>query len=192
MKNYLFMSPLLNLIARHQFFNRAIAISLRAAAVLIVLVSLVSLFQASKIIFNLPATGILGGILFQLFYIAAIYAVAHAFIIRADDIKNLPGSEFNTITLLSVLLQLIGEAYAAFVSLIAVGGGFFIWFTAKGMDKLLSPVPKFLPNFGDASFLGGIQFMIGGIFVAIVALVLSYFLSEVMVLLARVAKNSRA
>jgi hypothetical protein len=192
MKNYFFISPLLNLIARHQFFNRAIAISLRAAAVLIVLVSLVSFFQASKVIFNLPATGILGGILFQLIYIAAIYAVVHIFIIRADDIKNLPGSEFNTITLLSVLLQLIGEAYAAFVSLIAVGGGIFIWFTTEGIDKLLSPVPRFLPNFGDASFLGGIQFIIGGIFVAIVALVLSYCLSELMILLARVAKNSRA
>ncbi len=192
MKDYLFIPHLLNLIARPRFFNRAVAISVRAAAAVIVLVGLVPFFQASKIIFNLPASGILGGILFQLFYIVAIYSVVHAFIIRADDIENLPGSEFNTITLMSVLLQLIGEAYAAFVSLIAVGGGIFIWFTAKGIDKLLSPVPKFLPNFGDASFMGGIQFMIGGIFVAIVVLVLFYFLSELMILLVRVAKNSRA
>src|SRR6266849_3373784 len=102
MKDYLFIPHLLNLIARPRFFNRAVAISVRAAAAVIVLVGLVPFFQASKIIFNLPA------------------------------------SEFNTITLLSVLLQLIGEAYAAFVSLIAIGGGIFIWFTAKGIDKLLS------------------------------------------------------
>src|SRR3954466_10841862 len=125
MKDYLFVPHLLNLIARPRFFNRALAISLRAAAALILLVSLVSFFHASKIIFNLPAAGILGGILFQLFYIVAVYTVVHIFIIRADDIDNLPGSEFNTITLLSILLQLIGEAYAAFVSLIALGGGIF-------------------------------------------------------------------
>jgi hypothetical protein len=192
MKDYLFVPHLLNLIARPKFFNRAIAISLRVAAALTVLVSLVSFFHASKVIFNLSPTGILGGILFQLFYIVAVYTVAHAIIIRADDIENLPGSEFNTITLMSVLLQLIGEAYAAFVSLLAVGGGIFIWFTARSIDKLLFPVPRFLPAFGDASFIGGIQFMIGGVFAAIVALVLFYFLSELMILLARIAKNNRA
>ncbi len=190
MKNYFFMTQLLNLLAHHRFFNRSIALSLRVAAGFIVFMGLVSFFQVSRIIFALPASGIFGGILFQFAFIGAIYAVVHVFIIRADDIESLPGSEFNTITLMAVLLQLAGEAYAAFASLVAVGGGLFIWFSARGVDKIFSQAAKFLPNFGNTGFIGGVEFMLGGIFVATIVLVLSYFSSELMILLARIAKNS--
>ena len=49
-------------------------------------------------------------------------------------------------------------------------------------------MPVFLPAFGDTTFMGGIEFMVGGVLIAIVLLLVFYALSEITELLARLAK----
>ena len=71
------------------FFSRTVAIVLRVVAALFVLFCLATFFKAGKLIFELPANGILGGVLFEIFFILAAYAVAHVLLIRARDIDNL-------------------------------------------------------------------------------------------------------
>ena len=91
-----------------------------------------------------------------------------------------------------VLLKLIGEVYASFVGFVAVGGGLFVWFTNLGLGKILNPIVRalFPTARDDPSFMGGIEFMLSGVLVAIGVLVVSYILSEVFVLLARFARNA--
>ncbi len=91
---YLFMKPLLGKLGEGAFFCRLIAHALRATAALIVLFSLVTFFEAGKLIFQLPAQGILGRVLFELFFVLAIYAVVHVFLIRARDIEQIQAGEF--------------------------------------------------------------------------------------------------
>lgn len=178
MKNLYFMQVALNWLAEPRHFNRLFAITLRAVAVLVVPASLVAFFKAGKVIFNLPASGILGGILFQLFFIAAIYGVVHGLFIRARNIDALPGGDYNMFPLAAVVTRAAGEAFAVFVALVTIGGGIFVWFTGRGVNTILTPLPGFLPVFGDTTFMGGIQFMVGGVLSAILVLGLAYLAAE--------------
>lgn len=173
MENYLFMRTVLDWLAQPRRFNRLLAFTLRTLAALIVPFSLVAFFKAGKVIFDLPASGILGGIFFQLSFVVAIYCVVHGLFIRARDIDALPGGDYNMFALAAILVRAAGEAFAAFIGLIAVGGGIFVWFTGKSVGAILSPPPKFLPLFGDTTFMGGIEFMVGGVLSAILVLVVT-------------------
>ncbi len=176
MENYLFMRPVLGWLARPARFNWLLAVTLRAMAVLIIPFSLVTFFKAGKVIFDLPASGILGGIFFQLSFVAAIYCVVHILFLRARDIDALPGGDYNMFPLAGILARTAGEAFAAFIALVAIGGGIFVWFTGKGVNAILNPPPKFLPLFGDTTFMGGIEFMVGGVLSAILTLVVASLL----------------
>ena len=187
MENYFFMRTVLNWLSEPRRFNRMLAITLRVLATLIVPFSLVTFFKAGKVIFDLPASGILGGIVFQVFFVLAIYAVVHGLLIRARNIDALPGGEYNMFPLAAILIRAAGEAIAVFVSLVAVGGGIYVWFTGKGVGTILNPPPKFLPLFGDTTFMGGIEFMVGGVMSAILVIVVTYLAAEGLQLISEAA-----
>lgn len=184
-----FMQVALDWLAVPRHFNRLFAVTLRTVAVLVVPASLVAFFKAGKVIFNLPASGILGGILFQLFFAVAVYGVVHGLFIRARGVDRLPGGDYNIFPLAALIARAAGEAFAVFVGLVAIGGGMFVWFTGKGVSTILSPIPGFLPVFGDATFMGGIQFMVGGVLSAILVLGLAYLVAELLQWIADVASR---
>ena len=192
MEKYFIMRIVLNWLAVPRQFNRMLAITLRVLAALIVPFSLVTFFKAGKVIFDLPASGILGGIVFQIFFVLAIYAVVHGLFIRARNIDALPGGEYNMFPLAAILMRAAGEAIAAFISLVAVGGGVYVWFTGKGVSTILTPPPKFMPLFGDTTFMGGIEFMVGGVLGAILVVVVTYLAAEGLQLLTEAAGRMQA
>lgn len=187
MENYFFMRPVLGWLAQPRRFNQLLAFTLRGLAILIVPFSLVTFFKAGKVIFDLPASGILGGVFFELFFLVAIYSVVHVLFIRARDIETLPGGDYNMFPLAAILSKAAGETLAAFISLVAIGGGIFVWFTGKAVGAMLNPPPKFMPLFGDTTFMGGIEFMVGGVLSAILILVLSALIAEGLKLLTETA-----
>jgi len=192
MENYFFMRTVINWLAEPLRFNRMLAITMRVLASLIVPFSLVTFFKAGKVIFDLPASGILGGIVFQMFFVVAIYAVVHGLFIRARNIDALPGGDYNMFPLAAILVRAAGEAIAAFISLVAVGGGIYVWFTGKALVSILNPPPNFFPLFGDTTFMGGIEFMVGGVLSAILVVVVSYLVAEGLQLLAEAAVRMKA
>jgi hypothetical protein len=192
MENYFIMRTVLNWLAAPRQFNRMLAITLRVLAALLVPFSLVTFFKAGKVIFDLPASGILGGVVFQMFFVLAIYAVVHGLFIRARNIDALPGGEYNMFPLAAILIRAAGEAIAVFISLVAVGGGIYVWFTGKGVGTILTPPPKFMPLFGDTTFMGGIEFMVGGVLSAILVIVVTYLAAEGLHLLTEAAGRMQA
>ncbi len=189
MDKYLFMRRVLELLQQPGFLNKIVAITLRAVGGLIILLSLVAFFNAGKVISNLPASGMLGGILFLLCYILAIYAVVHTIVIRARNIDDIVQTEFTTFPLVALLLKTFGEVFAAFATLVAIGGGLYVWFTGKSVETILDTIHKFLPSFSDTSFMGGIQFIVDGVLSAIGVLVLCYMLAEVVTVFSELAKR---
>lgn len=191
---YLFMRPLLERLGQGTFFCRMVALALRVTAALIVLFSLVTFFEVGKLVFQLPAQGILGGVLFEVFFVLAIYAVVHVFLLRARDVEAIRPGEFYALPVGAVLIKLLGEAYAAFVALVAVGGGLFVWFTNLRLARVLNPfIRELFPAVrDDPSFMGGIEFIVNGVLVALLVLVTAYALSEICALLARVAERHGA
>lgn len=185
MNRYLFMSRLLPLLSKPGFLNKLVAVMLRAAAAVVILVSLAFIFTAGKVTFGLPAQTIMGGILFQILYIIAIYAVVHTILIRANDIEQLTQNEYMALPMGVILLKLVGEVYAFFVALTAIGGGIFVWFTNKGVATILSPMPWFFPAPSDPNFTGGLTIMLAGVLLAAAVLISFYMLSELFNSLAR-------
>lgn len=177
---YLFMTQLLNLLGKPGFLNKLVAVMLRVAAAVVVLVSLAFIFTAGKVTFALPAQTIMGGILFQILYILAIYSVVHAVLIRARDIEDMAPMEYPVLSMGTVLLKLIGEVYAFFVALTAIGGGIFVWFTNKSVTAILSPMPWFYPVPSGPNFTGGLTIMLVGVLLATAVLIGFYMLSELL------------
>ena len=193
MKKYLFMRPALQLISQGKLFSRVFAIILRVLAILIAIAGLVGFVSGWRLASKLPAVGILGLIVFQLLFVVAIYMVVHTLFIRASEIAQLPEAEFTIIPIVSIFLRLIGEVYACFVSVIAVAGGIFIWFAGRNAWYLLKDIAPFIPfsGLGGTSFIGGIIFMVSGVLIAFFTLVFFYLLSELIVVLVDIAKNTK-
>ena len=134
-------------------------------ASLIALFSLTIFFKVGKITLELPTNRVLGGFLFEAFFALAVYATVHVFAIRARDIETLKPADTYAISVLILLLRLGGEAYCAFVTLMAIGGGLFVWFTNQGLGDVLGSLLRALfPVLGDdSSFMGGIELHLGKI-----------------------------
>jgi len=187
----LFMRPVLERLGQGAFYCRAAAIVLRTLAGVVILFSAITFFSVGRTVFELPASSILGGVLFELFFVVAVYAVVHAILIRARDVANLRHGEFYALPVGALVVRLLGECYAAFVSLVAVGTGLFVWFTNFSIGKVLTtglralfPVLRVDPN-----FMGGIEFIVGGLLAAAVAIIAAYTLAELLTLLGRLVKN---
>lgn len=190
MEKFFFMRPVLAYLAESRNMNHLLSIALRVIGVLAVPFSLVLFFMAGKVIFELPPSGILGGILFQLLLVIAIYAVVHVLFMRARDIERLPAGPFNMLPLSALLVRALGETYCAFVSLVSIGGGTYVWFTGKSVNTLLGTRPSLFPMFGEPNFLGGIQFMVAGLMISLAVLVVCYLVAELLMLV-RAAVASR-
>ena len=190
MEKYFFMRPLLGLLAQPAFVHRALAMILRVFAILMAVGSLVLFLRAGKVVIELPAAEMLGGILFELLFVVAIYAVVHIMFVRAQDIDEAPRLDFSSFGIAAILARLFGELYAAFVALVSLGGALYVWFTRDDIRSVLHPVPPFFPLFGDRSFLGGFQLLIGGVMTAVLALVIAYVVADVFRLMLRHAQRT--
>lgn len=191
LEKYLFMQPFLLLLQKGGFFTRMVSVMLRVLAALVVLGSLASFFKAGKVIFDLPTSGIMGGIMFQIFYILAIYAVAHILIIRSRDIEQQKDKEYYMLPVAALLTRLTGEAYAAYVAINAVGGGIYVWFTGKPIGTIMSPMPFLFPTPQKPDFMGGIELILGGILLATGAIIVSYVTAELLTALERATFQSK-
>ena len=192
-ENYFFMKPLLKLLGQRQFFYKLVVISLRVLASILILAGMASFFKAGKTLFDLPTKGaITGGILFLCFFVLATYAVVHILFLRARSVSKLQADEYFMLPLTAVLCRLIGELYFFYVSLMAIGGGLFVWFTSKSQTILLSPTPAFFPKLHQANFIGGIEYMLTAVLVSFLVLVASYAVAEALDLLVRKFRLSTA
>ena len=137
----------------------------------------VTLFRGqdvAKIVAQAGVLGVGGDLLLQVGLVA-----------RGSRVKEIH-SIFPVLTLLT---KLVGEAMAFFIALVAIGGGIYVWFTGRSVGTIMNPMPFFLPTFGDTTFMGGIEFMVGGVLIAIVSLIIMYAVSDTIGLLSRLDES---
>lgn len=180
MNKLLFIGPLLALLARGDFFVRALAMALRVLAALIVLFSLTTFFHAGRMLFELPVHAILGGVFFEIFLVLAVYAAVHVLLIRARHVESLGEGDHAALRAAPLLFRLGGELYATFVGLMAIGGGIFVWFTGMSQNKILNSfLHALFPTVRDnPTFMSGMEFMLSGLLMSIAVLVITYLLAD--------------
>lgn len=182
MNQVLFVPRLLSLLAQPGFLYRAVAVGLRVAVALLILLGLVTALDIIKLTLDLPAAETLGGVFLLLLYSVALYIVAHFSIQRAKAIDSLPAGPYPMLAAAPLLSRLAGEAYAGFVMPLAAGSALFTWFTHQGVRRVLGPTAEWLPRTADASFVSGIKLLVIGSLQALAVLTVFYLLADLFTL----------
>lgn len=196
MKEYLIMDKVIKALNEGTVFRLVTASTLRILAGLSVVGGLIATILLWKEIVDLPAAGILGGIIFQIFFIAAFYVMVHTVYIRSNDILDLGPSDYTVIPILSIVLKMTGEIMAGMQVMMGIGMGMFLWFGVSGsIAREFNPLGDVLPLMigrGSNAFLFGLVYMISSALFAILTLVFFYFLSEITIVMVDIAKNTKA
>lgn len=193
MDNFLFAGAFLKLASKGSFFRKVIAIALRVIAVLLAIGGAVLFVEGFKFIMQLPSAEMLGGIIFEVFLIVAVYIVVHILWIRAGGIGRLPESEFNVIPIVALLVKMWGEVYAGAGAVVVVGAGIFMWFAGPNIQFFLQQLVPMFPNFAPSSnqsFEAGLMLIIYGLAICFSVLVISYFVSEMILLGVQIERNT--
>ncbi len=193
MKPQKFFYPILEALDQGCAMRVFWAFGLRCIGVLFALGGIYAFIEILRLSFKAQSGEyIVGGLLFGIAVLGTTALVIQVFFYRARCIDDLPDSRFTVIPIFSIIVRTIGEAYAIVASIIAIGGCLFLWI-AKGNPLYLIPgLRAFLPSSpAEATFLGGLVF--AGILlpVALAVLMLAYFISESIVVLADIATNMR-
>lgn len=192
MDKVFFMKPFIENLSKKTVFTKTFATTLRVLAVISILAAVVIWILLWKFVFEIPSTGIAGGVIFQIFFLVGIYMAAHAAFLRAQEIAKLKTKEYTVVPVVSVFLKLLGEIYASLTAAVALGGGILIWFAGGYGLQLLEEVPKFIPQYGGGTtFLGGVIFLIGGLIFAFFTLIAFYFAAEFFMIVTDIALNTK-
>jgi zinc-ribbon domain len=187
-----FFYPVLQALGDGKIIRKSVSVVLQVLAFLSLLSGAYLLVQILKLAFQLPTDGTVGGLLFAIVFLAMILAIAQVFWYRARSVRELADSPFTVIPIVSILFRTIGEVYATLGISMAVGGCLFIWFAKSSPSVMLGSLGGLLPSTSaDASFLGGLMFLVYLSLASFVVLILFYFLAESSVVLVDVAKHVR-
>jgi hypothetical protein len=189
------LDPILEALAQGKVIRTIIAAFLQVIGVCSVLGGIYLFIEIMKISFSeyMPTVGTIGGIILGLILLAAVGAVFQIMFYRARSIHSLPDSSFTVIPILSMMFRAVGEAYAAVLVCIGVGGCITIWFAGEYAGGILYEARRILPFDIErgVGFLDGVFFLILLAAVAFVSLVVFYFLAESIVAMVDIAKNTR-
>jgi len=192
MNKILFIKPFIENFRKKKVFTKTFATILRILAVISVVAAFVIWILLWKFVFEIPSTGIAGGVIFQIFFLVGIYMVTHTVFLRAQNIAQLKTDEYTVVPAVTVFLKLLGEIYASLTAAIALGGGILIWFAGGYGLQLLEEVPRFIPQYrGGTTFLGGVIFLVGGLTVAFFTLIAFYFAAEFFNIVTDIALNTK-
>jgi len=192
MDKIFFMKPFIENFSKKNVFTKTFATILRILAVISILAAVVIWILLWKFVFEIPSTGIAGGVIFQIFFLVGIYMAAHAAFLRAQDISKFKPKEYTVVPVVTVFLKLLGEIYASLTAAVALGGGILIWFAGGYGLQLLEEVPQFIPQYGGGTtFLGGVLFLIGGLIFSFFTLIAFYFAAEFFNIVTDIALNTK-
>lgn len=178
---------------RGTFIRNAVVISLRVTAILLLLIGILLLVEALKLSFGLPtAQGTVGGLILSFLSAGAIAACCQVLLYRAETIGELGESSFTVIPILSILMRAMGEIYAVCGVAIGVGGCLFIWISGESPSNFLGQISPLLPSApSGGTFLDGVILLAWTGLGSFGILLLFYFLAEVIVIAADIARNVR-
>ncbi|HTT67602.1 MAG TPA: hypothetical protein VMF70_06200 [Gemmatimonadales bacterium] len=185
------LEPVLKALDEGRVIRSWAATALRVSAVLAVLGGLVWAYRALKGLSESGQTG--AGVLLALLIVVAVAMLAQILFYRAGVVGGLPDSRFTVVPIFSQLLRAIGEIYASFAAVFGVGGMIFLWVTKQNPLGMIGAFTMLLPHgaeTGEASFIGGILFLIHMLLVGFLALVLFYAAAEGSVALVTIAQNT--
>ncbi len=196
----LFLYPVLDSLNTGGFIRKVVATAIQITGAFFLLAGLIACFGVMSMAFKGEPKSAFGLILFAVILLAGLAAVAQIFWYRAAAIKAIDNSSgFVIMPIVSQLFRLTGEVYATLMVCLGVGGCLAMWFADINPMAALGGFGPSLPMMGRSSFGGGEAGFMGGLSLGVMgclggfaALVFFYFLAELSVVTASMARDMRA
>lgn len=199
----LFLYPVLDSLNTGGFIRKSVAIAIQFAGGFFLLAGLIACFGVLSI--SLKAErGAFGGFLFSVILLAGLAAVGQVFWYRAAAIRSIDNSSgFVIMPIVSHLFRLSGEVYACLAVCIGIGGCLAIWLSGASPMGMLGGFGPTLPMMGgggmgmmdgrgEGGFMSGLWLAAMGCLGGFGALVFFYFLAELSIVTASIARDMRA
>lgn len=190
----LFMSRLIEYVSHGTLFRRIVAGFLIACGVLAAIAGVAAGVVEFIGYIRYGGLAILGGLIAMLLMFLTAYMSAHTYFIRARSVRDIPEGEYTVIPIMSVLLKMSGEL--ALISLLSAGiqGTLATWF--MGTNPLRG-VAGYGYGYGygmtaGEGFIVGVLFLLASAIIGFIVLLVYYLLSELVVILADIARDVRA
>jgi hypothetical protein len=181
-----FLAPLLiSKLGQNDSFRLFFSRLLKVLAIVGALAAIIVFFLDWKDLFEMSSEGMIGGILYQLTFVAATYLAVHCTLLRAAEVKESVPGRPPALSVAVVVLKLAGETWGFASALFGIGGAIYVWFAGREAEILLKKTAVFFPflKAGPASFTGGAALIVQGLLYGVLALLLGYLLSELLLLL---------
>lgn len=192
---FMFLYPALDALSDGRIIRRAVAALLRVQGVLNLLFALVAFIAILKESFRAEGMSTtIGGLVFAVVFSVAIVCVSQIQFYRANSVDALGESTFTVIPIVSILFRLIGECYAVLALALGAGGCFFFWLAGHSPFEMLplGAISHFFPTGSEgSSFVGGLLFLLWSVLAAFFVLIIFYFLAEMTLVWADIARNIR-
>jgi hypothetical protein len=202
----LFLYPVLDSLNTGGFIRKVVATAIQIAGAFFLLTGLIACFGVLAGAFRgeQPAKVMFGLVLFALILLAGLAAVAQVFWYRASAIKSIDNSSgFVIMPIVSQLFRMTGEIYATLAVCIGIGGCLAMWFAdinplgmlgGFGPSLMMGPMggSSFGGGGGSGGFMAGLTLAVMGCLGGFAMLVVFYFLAELSVVTASIARDMRA
>ncbi|MCC6860902.1 MAG: hypothetical protein IT158_20205 [Bryobacterales bacterium] len=193
-----FFHPVLNALTDGNIIRDLVAWALRILGLLVLAGGLIAVFAVLR--FALPFAGegpegmatVAGGLLLAVILLVAVIAITQIHFYRAAGIASLRHSAYTVLPIISILFRAAGEIYATLGLAVGIGGCVFVWLAGFNPLRMLGGLGTLLPAVRtEASFIGGLFFLIYLAVSSFTFLVISYFLAEGTLVLVDIARNVR-
>ena len=193
---WLIFYPVLDSLNSGSFIRRAISLALKIGGGFMALTGLIGLAGLLKIAFgaSLPAAATLGFLLFTLVCLGALVACLQIIWYRSESVRDLgDGTGFVVMPIVSILFRMTGEIYATLLISLGIGGCLAIWLgQVNPLDYAGGLTPSLLRGGSSTGFMGGVSLAAFGCLGGFATLIAFYFLAELSIVLASIARDMRA
>lgn len=195
MERYLFMKSLTASLEKEDFIKKVFSVYLTTIAIFTGMSGLVGFTIGLRDIFKMNTSGIIGGIIFEGLFVIGIYAVVHRLLIGSEKIKNISEKDSIFTRIGTQILKSLGEAYGIFASVMAIGGGIFIWFGGPGVrsaNTLFRVINHYYTFSGlrGETFVQGLSFMVRGVAYAFLISLGVFVVSELFIAIVNSSRSS--
>lgn len=191
MANIFFIKPFIKALEEGKSVRFGIFILLWIIAVAILIGGLVTWVDSWNQVSHQDAAGVFGVILFQIIFLILLYLVFQILVIRASDVLNVEAydTDFTIIPIMSVLTRTFGEIVAVACVVLGIAYMLLAWFAGNaygiggltGVGDMIGAL-KLLGGFTGYGFKAGILSLVYGIISGFIAIVVSYFWAEMIIL----------
>jgi hypothetical protein len=192
-----FLYPVLDSLNSGGFIRKVVGTAIQIAGGFFLLTGLIAWFGVVSMAFKGAASAAFGVILFAMMMLVGLAAIAQIFWYRAAAIKSIDNaSGFVIMPIVSQLFRMAGEVYASLAVCLGIGGCLAMWLSNTNPMGMLGGFGPSLPlmgsSYGEGGFMAGLTLAVMGCIGGFAMLVFFYFLAELSVVTASIARDMRA